>query len=306
MDGRPIFIGGLDRTGKTWLRLCLASHPNIAISRRTNLWTRFYGRYGDLSIPDNFERCLAGILAQKSMQTIQPDPARIRLEFRQGEPSYARLFAIIYRQYAESLGKSRWGDQLAFIEVRADRIFGAYPAAKMIHMLRDPRERYLECWHSKARRAGMAGRETARWLYSVRLARRNQRRYPQGYTVIYYESFISRREATLRQLCAFLEEEFFPEMLEMSAAQRFGNDHPGSQEREPAGEDGARDDLSARLSPGLAFIQAFARRELLACGYALRPVRLSRGQRLSSLALDWPANLAGLVYWSALKPGRSD
>ena len=52
----PIFIGGLSFSGKTTLRLMLSSHPVIVLSRRTYMWQRFYGRYGDLRRPENLER----------------------------------------------------------------------------------------------------------------------------------------------------------------------------------------------------------------------------------------------------------
>ena len=53
-NSRPIFIGGLDRCGKTTLRAFLVSHPNISIPAvGSNMWTYFYGQFGDLSDPEN-------------------------------------------------------------------------------------------------------------------------------------------------------------------------------------------------------------------------------------------------------------
>ena len=48
MENHPIYIGGLDRCGKTTMRAFLASHPRIAIPAvGSNMWTYFYGQYGD-------------------------------------------------------------------------------------------------------------------------------------------------------------------------------------------------------------------------------------------------------------------
>ena len=107
MKRGPIFIGGLDRSGKTLLRLSLSAHPNLALTRRTYLWPRFFNRYGDLSRGDNFERCLRAMLQRKPIQVLQPDAERIRREFWQGEASYARLFALLHQHYAERQGKPR-------------------------------------------------------------------------------------------------------------------------------------------------------------------------------------------------------
>ena len=47
----PIYIGGLDRCGKTTMRAFLVSHPNIAIPAvGSNMWTYFYGQFGDGSL----------------------------------------------------------------------------------------------------------------------------------------------------------------------------------------------------------------------------------------------------------------
>ena len=51
----PIFIAGPERSGTSLIYALLASHPNIAMTRRTNMWTHYYKQYGDLSQPENFE-----------------------------------------------------------------------------------------------------------------------------------------------------------------------------------------------------------------------------------------------------------
>jgi len=102
INSGPIFIGGLDRCGKTLLRALLVSHPNIAIPQiGSNYWTFYYGQYGNLGKRENFERCLAAMLRYTHVTLLKPDVARIRQEFLQGEPTYARFFALFNQQYAE-------------------------------------------------------------------------------------------------------------------------------------------------------------------------------------------------------------
>ncbi|MDI9547716.1 MAG: sulfotransferase, partial [Chloroflexota bacterium] len=116
MERGPIFIGGTGRSGKTWMRFMLSSHPNICLSRRANLWTDHDGRYGDLARVANLERCLDTLLRSKHIQFLNPDADRIRREFRHGPATYARLFALLHEHYAEQQGKPRWGDQTEMIE----------------------------------------------------------------------------------------------------------------------------------------------------------------------------------------------
>jgi hypothetical protein len=305
MERGPIFIGGLDRSGKTPLRLMLTSHPHIAMSRRTYMWTRFYNRFGDLSQPDNFERCLTAMLRHKPMRVLKPEPERIRREFQEAEPTYGRLFALFYRHYAERLGKPRWGDQLGMIERYAEPVFAAYPNAKMIHMIRDPRERYEASMTPAQHRRGKVGRDTARWLYSVGLAACNQERYPEGYKIVRYEALNAQPEETLREICAFVGEEFVPGMLTLENALRYEH-----EEGDEAGDELELD--SPRQSSGkvmskreLAFMQTYARRDLAAHNYPLEPIQLSLSDRLLFYLVDWPANRAGMIAWHALEAKQS-
>jgi len=186
MDRGPIYVAGLERSGTSLIFALLASHPSIAMSRRTNLWTYFYNQYGDLSQQENFEHCLKTMRQYKRLVPLKLDYDRIREEFWQGETTYPRLFALIERQYAERLGKPRWGDKSLNTERYADLIFVAYPGAKILHMVRDPRDRYasaLTRW--KVSRGGV-GAGTAMWLSSVNMARRHQERYPDQYKIIRY------------------------------------------------------------------------------------------------------------------------
>ena len=283
----PIFIGGPDRCGKTTMRAFLTSHPSIAIPAvGSNMWTYFYGQYGDLRHAANFERCLAAMLRYKHVAALQPDVGRIRSEFRQGEPTYARLFALLQRQYAEREGKPRWGDQTGLVERYADQIFQAYPGAKLVHMLRDPRDRY-----EAGRRRGHVGRSAAMWLYSADLAARNLRRYPAGYMVVGYERLVREPEATLRAICAFLDEPFVPAMLSM-AGERGLPEPKGPLSAAYIGR------YRGAVPPReLAFLQLHAGRAMRACGYELTPVRLAPGERLRFALGDWPANLARMLGW---------
>lgn len=306
MERGPIIIGGPDRCGKTLLRALLVSHPNIAIPEvGSNLWTYFYGQHGDLSRVENFERCLAAMLRYKHVRLLDPDPERIRREFWQGPPTYARLFELFHVHYAQRLGKPRWGDQTGLIERYADEVFAAYPAAKMIHVIRDPRDRYeasLALWPNGRGRVGGA---TARWLYSAGLAERNLRRYPDRYKVVRYETLVSQPEATLREICAFLGERYTPAMLTMDGAPRF-------REQFGAHPDGATEGSQITTAyvgrfrgavprRELAFMQLHARRQMAAHGYDPEPLGLSAREKLLFWLIDWPTNLTRMVTWRAFE-----
>lgn len=279
MDQGPVFIGGLAHSGKTLLRLMLLAQPHLSISRGTKMWDRFYSQFGDLSDPQHFDRCLAVMLQNKQVQLLAPDAERIRHEFKQGPPSYARLFALFHAHHAERLGKSRWGDQLGFIERLADPIFAALPTARMIHMIRDPRDRNTAVKSTTRHRPGKTGWATAGWIYSARLTRRNQKRYPDQYLVVRYESLLAHPEQTLRQVCDFLGEAFMPEMLAVLAGKDTAVTLPPLSKQE------------------ITFTQTYAQQQMLAFNYPLADTQFSRRDWLKFYLIDWPANRASMALW---------
>lgn len=301
MKNGPIFIGGLDNSGKTHLRLALSCHPNIAMTRRTYMWTRAYNRYGDLGQKENFERCLDALLSRKDVRALQPDADRIRREFQQGDATYGHLFALIHEHYAEQLGRSRWGEQEADIEKFADDIFLAYPSAKIIHMVRDPRNRYEEMLRSTPPkiRPGRVGVNTADWLESVRLAGRNSQRYPDNYLVLAYERLVSRPEDTLREISEFVGEDYVPAMLTLDGAIGFGAKTQAgtSSELETGVVEFQLDKLHAASPREVAFMQAFAKKEMSARGYKAQALRFSPFEFLLYYGMDWPVSRIRAAIW---------
>ena len=306
MPRGPIFIGGPDRCGKTLLAAILGSHSRIAIPIvGSNLWTFFYEQYGDLADDRNLERCLGAMMSYKHARFLQPDFARLRRELDVGERSYERLFALMHEQFAERAGKPRWGDQTGLIERYADEVLAAYPDAVMIHMIRDPRDRYeasLRLWPKGRARAGGAA---ARWGYSVRLAERNMRRHPDRYRIVRYEDLVRRPEQVVRGVITFIEEAFEPEMLAMGDAPTYRRKLAGGADPPPGAvlisADHVGDYRGAIPDGELAFLQRVLAGPMRRLGYAPEPLRMSAPARIGYAAWALPSNGLRMAAWSGLE-----
>ncbi len=297
MTGRngPIFIGGLSHSGKTPLRMVLGAHPEISMTRKVYLWDRFYGRFGDLGDTRNLDRCLAAMLGDAAVHRLEPDPARIRGELLQSPPTYARLFTLLHHQHAARMGARRWGEQLGFIERFADPIFDEVPAARMIHMIRDPRARSAASGTTVRRRSGKLGWETAMWLRSADLAERNGRRYAGRYRVVTYEALAAWPTETVQEVCDFLGEEFVPAMAEVVAGLQFDGNRIGG----PGRSDGTR---PVRISATeAAFVDRYAGRELSLFGYATGGATLSPREQMTFALVDRPVNRTAMAAWRVLE-----
>jgi len=315
-DQGPIFVVGTTRSGKTLISVLLSSHPNIAISQSSpNMWTHFYGRYGDLSQRANFERCITAMLSHngphKGVRALNPNPDRIRKEFWQGEPTYGRLFALFQEHYAEQMGKPRWGDQTPRMERHVDAILSAYPTVKMIHMIRDPRDRHAcRCVRQlrlgdrrSLRELGQVGVNTANWLYSVHLAQRNQKQYPDRYKIIRYETLVSQPEKTLREVCTFLGEAYVPAMMEGVQVQGLRDE---SGNRNYDGISTAYIGCFHQVMSGreIAFMQAQAKQAMAVHDYDLEPIQLSLSDHILLYVIDWPVNLVRMSISRTLESVR--
>lgn len=297
-NARPIFVTGPDRSGTSLMFAVLGSHPNISMVRRTNLWRWFYGQYGDLSQPDNFEACLQTMLRYTRMDGLHLDPDRIRREFWQGDPSYGRLFDLVHSHHAELFGKSRWGDKSLHTEHHAAQVFAEFPNATIIHMIRDPRDRYSSIIKRYAGRKKGVASTTAQWLSSVARATRNAQRYPGRYLAVRYESLAQQPEETLHQVCEFIGEEFSPCMLRMDGIPEHRDGGNSSFGRLEPGKISARSVGRYRtvLTPQeVAFIQGHAGSQMAEYHYDLDAVHFATKERMSFYLAEFPLTSVKLI-----------
>jgi Sulfotransferase family len=299
----PVFVAGLERTGTSLMYALLASHPRIAMTRRTNLWTHFYDQYGDLGDDANLERCLDTMMRYRRIVKLRPDRERICREFQAGDRTYGRLFALVCQQHADRLGKPRWGDKSLNTERYARPIFRAYPDARILHMIRDPRDRYASSLTRWQRRRGGIGAGTAEWLASARLALANARDHPDAYRAIRYETVVAAPELTMRDVCDFIGEAFAPEMLSMQGAPEFsgrgsnssyGERTPGAITTTSVGR--FRDVLSPRQ---VAFVQTAARDLMEQFGYGPDPVPLPAIGWARFIVETLPVETSRMLAWRA-------
>lgn len=302
MGSGPVFIGGLDRCGKTLLRGMLVSHPNISIPTvGSNYWPLFYRQYGNLGIRANLETCLNAMTQYTHVLNLKPDIERIRTEFLQGEPTYARLFALFNQHYAEREGKLRWGDQTGLLEGYADKIFSAYPDSKMFHVIRDPRDRYEASLALHPYGKARAGGATARWIYTTMQAKRNSKNYPDRYMLIHYENMVTDPETIARKACEFLEEEYTTSMTKLAGAPEFIRKIPDNVKDNVSGTPVYKDFIGRyknKISKDeIAFMQLMVGREMHRHGYVLDQIHFSLKEVLRYCFYTLPLNFTIMLVW---------
>jgi hypothetical protein len=275
----PVFIAGLDRTGKTPLRIALGAPRSLCLTRRLPLWTSIYGRYGNLQDRRSRGRLLA-VLAATSPPGLVLDSAKLALALDAAR-SYRALFEEIGRQLCEQNGASRWGIQEAMLEWHADAVLREFPRARIIHMVRDPRDRIAVIQRSGAGRRGGIGSEVGAWVGSVGLAYRNAAKHPDAYRVIRFEDLVQQPGVILRAACEFLGVPLDSGSMNLEISVR-------------------RDDVGlyrSTLSAGeVSRIQRRAGKLMTTAGYELDPVPAG-AEKLPMRAVNWGFDHMGSVAW---------
>ena len=305
---QPIFVAGLDRSGTSLMYAFLSSHPDISMVRRTNMFRYFYGRYGDLGDPENFEQCLDKMIHYKRIVKLNPDPERIRSEFQEGEKTYGRLFALFHEHNAKRDGKNRWGDKSLYIERFFHNIIKEYPDAKILHMMRDPRDRYASVKNRYENDRGRVGAATGKWWYSAKLANQHMIDYPGNYSIVTYEELVKEPEKTLKEVCEFIDVEYSPQMITMRGAPKlremggnssFDRFEPGEISTKSVGRY-----QSVLTKYETAFIQNYAARFMKKFGYSLDDPELSFQEKLRFNFIEKPINLVRTTTWLARESMR--
>ncbi len=140
----PIFIVGMPRSGTTLVRMILNSHSKIAIAPETHFFLLFWSkrfRYGNLRRDDNFQRLWNDLTKCKYFRDLRLNNVQnIYNELFAGERSYKAIFEKLLKQYAKQNNKIRWGEKTPGHIKYLHTILSFYPYAKIIHVIRDPRD----------------------------------------------------------------------------------------------------------------------------------------------------------------------
>jgi hypothetical protein len=216
MNGRPPapFVVGVGRSGTTLLRMMLDAHPRLAIPPET----QFLSELLDAAESGARGAALAeAITTARNWDDFRLD--RERLADRIGNDADAgEALRSFYGLYAEREGKLRWGDKTPKHVTRMGRIAAVLDEARFVHVIRDGRDVALS-----RRRRGMGAAkpmaETADlWRRRIERARAQARRLRRRYLELRFEDLVAEPEPALRSVCALIELDYDPAMLDYHEA----------------------------------------------------------------------------------------
>lgn len=228
---QPVFLIGYGRSGTTLLLSRLAGHPDIRFEGENNLLYNLCRDGVDLS-----ETAAPAALAQRAREAaVLGKQVRAFVERfgdledlanRHGARTLADLFRIMV---TEGETPAVWGDKSPLSTLIIGRIRQAYPGARFIHLVRDPRDVILSYFrkrrssarqesqvpdrHPGPRDAPVLHIHMQRWQYWNQAVEEMR---DDDILTLRYEDLVCDPDAQLTRLCAFVGVPFHEDMIHSS------------------------------------------------------------------------------------------
>ena len=202
---KPFFIVGCGRSGTTLLRSLLNNHPEIAIP----LESLFLVDYLKVSKEFEFNYLKRMFLHEPELRDWGIE---IQSEEVDGCTNIEDLIFRVHELYANSHGKSRWGQKTPRFVRFMDLILEHFPASRFVHLVRDPRAVANSLIHSNVHRSNPY-HAAKRWSMDIHFGLDFEQRFPGILHRMSYESLVANPEDALQQLTDFLEIPYSETML---------------------------------------------------------------------------------------------
>jgi hypothetical protein len=217
----PIFVvSGLSRCGTTLLRLMLTAHSEISIPPESLFIRRLLQQgYGKDAVIDGSNRSEFMEIVWDKWDAKLPEWKLGRCEIeqrlaRKGALPLADAIADIYWAYAEKYHPEAriWGDKNPSYLWDMDDLKKLFPGARFIVIVRDVRDVYLSSYKLGSQDRWNFRHFALTWNEIVDF--KSSGDSGNHITFVKYEDLLTNPEKELSRLCAFLDIEFEPSMLE--------------------------------------------------------------------------------------------
>jgi hypothetical protein len=214
------FLVGCPRSGTTLLRAMLDSHSQLAIPGESHFIVEMAGRRERYEAADGpvAEAFVEDLVESGVLALWQLPEAALRRALGVAAPrSLASAIRVLFATYAAQQGKRRYGDKTPGYVRELPVLAGLFEEARFVHLLRDGRDVALALMEVEwARKQAPRGIETMAefWRVNVEMGRAAGRHLPADrYLEVRYERLVADPEGSLRQVCAFLDLAYEPQML---------------------------------------------------------------------------------------------
>ncbi|MEX0426795.1 sulfotransferase [Nocardioides sp. DS6] len=207
-DGTPLFIVGAPRSGTTLMKTALRGFDGVYLLPEEfqilGLFLRAAAHEDPRSLVRRIEESAFG--SHMKDRGLWPDPELLASAIRGTNPGAA--FESVVLSFAEKEGRLRplfWGDKTPENIFELDLISATWPDARVINIVRDPRDTALSmnrAWGRSWLRSAVIWRDAAAAAATFALT------HPDRFTEVRYEDLTARPEETLGRVASWLGVKF--------------------------------------------------------------------------------------------------
>jgi Sulfotransferase family len=201
----PFFVVGCGRSGTTLLRTMLNRHSQVAIPLESLFIVDYLRAKPSLS-QNRLVREMAGEyeLGEWDMPVGAEDLAST------ADPREA--IEKLHEMYAAKHGKTIWGQKTPRFVRHGELLKRAWPNAKFVHVVRDPRAVVSSLIRSDQHQSN-ALFGSKRWLNDVAAGLKLQEKFPNDVLLVRYEDLVRNPEHEVRKVCDHLGLDYEPETV---------------------------------------------------------------------------------------------
>jgi hypothetical protein len=214
-DNTPFFIIGSGRSGTTLLRLILAGHSRIHIPPETWFILTLVEELPletILTLPQ-VERAVSIMTSDYRWPDMDIAPEVLhRQAVTLKDPRLVDIIDLVYREHLARTGKPRFGDKTPAYFMIVPQLATLYPGARFIHLIRDGRDVAISLIDLDYEHYYQ---EDFEW--TIVMHKRGallDSHYSSQILEVKYEDLVADPSATVQRICAFLNEQFEPAMLD--------------------------------------------------------------------------------------------
>ncbi|NKQ36527.1 MAG: sulfotransferase [Chloroflexi bacterium] len=211
-DLQYIAIVGVGRSGTSLLMSMLNAHPDVAFPPEFHFINRHLAQKPQAAL----DEAVARLQADARFARLEMDLAEVIRPFTHNRQPFTMpaLYRQILLTYAQQQNVAIIGDKAPKYVEYLPVIRQIVPDAKIIHLIRDPRDVYL----SRTKAAWSANRsDTTQFLaYRAQYAlgrSQGPRLFGENYLEVQYENLLAQPEMTLHSICDLLQIPYFSQML---------------------------------------------------------------------------------------------
>ncbi len=292
-DNPFLFACGVPRSGTTLLQRMLNNHPELAVANDTHFIPRAL-ELADKSLLDVAKSGVPIPLTATLAAQVRDYHRFYRLGLDEREfdfvsnqaATYQELVSGLYSLHAQKANKSLAGEKTPDYLRRLDVLHGLFPAAKLIHLLRDGRDVALSLrqWAKPDKGPGRIALWNEQpiavcalwWRWLVIAARKQAAQLPPAsYCEIHYNHLVHDPAESMRSLCQFLQLDYSDQMIDYHRGKTKSNGSLSAKSAWLAPQSGLRNWKTDMASDELELFEALAGDALVEFGFEIANTSIS-------------------------------